>query len=132
MDKNQLYLAMVRRVGKNIDGQYRYEFIFTDNKEECWGDNFEVKPAGLCRNLELDDKYITKVITVNTDIKLDLVTECNCFSIQDAMDGIVAIAYENIDDYDEFPDNGRLVMHFGEKIEEVARKMAIKNILLEE
>ena len=35
------YLCLVRLVGDESDGYYRYEFIFTDNPDEVWGDNLE-------------------------------------------------------------------------------------------
>ena len=53
-----------------------------------------------------------------------------CFSMQDCMDGIVALAFENMDNYDSYPDDGRLFFMFGESLDEVERKLAMKNILM--
>jgi hypothetical protein len=46
------------------------------------------------------------------------------------MDGIISIAWEDISDYDEFPEDGRIFFRFGESLEEVENKLAMKNILM--
>jgi hypothetical protein len=131
MDIEQnLNLCFVNCVGLEEDGKYRYEFIFTDNINDVWGENFEEKPAGLINDLMVDEVYKTETHVVRTPIKFDLIQNCCCFGMQDCMDGIVALAYENIDDYDSYPDDGRLVFNFGETYSEVENKLAMKNILI--
>ena len=127
---NEIYLGFVRLIGEESDGYYRYEFIFTDNIDEFWGENFEYKPCSLINDLIPSDEYITEIHIVKTKLKFDLIQDNSCFGMQDAMDGIVAIAYENIDNYDEYPENGRIFFMFGESIDEVERKLALKNILM--
>ena len=129
-DLKDVFLCFVRLIGEENDGLYRYEFIFTDNPDETWGENWEQKPACLVNNLIPSDEYITEIHVVKTDIKFDLIQNNCCFSLQDALDNVVAIAYENIDSYEEFPENGRLVFMFGESFENVERKLAIKNIIM--
>ena len=126
---NEVYLGFVRLIGEENDGYYRYEFIFTDNPDEFWGDNFEYKPAGLVNDLIPSDEYITEIHIVKTKIKFDLVQNNMCFGMQDCMDGIVALAFENIDEYENYPEDGRIYFMFGEEMSEVERKLAIKNIL---
>ena len=112
------------------EGKYRYEFIFTDDIDNVWGENFDEKPAGLINNLMVDEQYKTETHVVRTKIKFDLVQHCCCFGMQDCMDGIVALAYENIDDYESYPDDGRLVFKFGETYFDVESKLAMKSILI--
>ena len=50
--------------------------------------------------------------------------------MQDCIDGCIALAWENIDDYEEYPENGRLVFNFGEAFEDVERKFALRGVLL--
>lgn len=127
---NEVYLGFVRLIGEENDGYFRYEFIFTDNVDEFWGDNFEYKPAGLVNDLIPSDEYITEIHIVKTKIKFDLVQNNMCFGMQDCMDGIVALAFENIDEYENYPEDGRIYFMFGEEMSEVERKLAIKNILM--
>lgn len=126
----ETYLCFIKLVGEESDGYYRYEFIFTDNPDDFWGENFETKPCCLVNNLFPSDEYITEIHTVKTKIKLDLIQNNCCFGFQDALDAIVAIAYENIDTYEEYPNDGRLVFMFGETEDEVSRKLAMKNVLM--
>lgn len=127
---NEVYLGFIRLIGEENDGYYRYEFIFTDNPDEFWGDDWEYKPASLVNNLKPSDIYITEIKTIKTNIKFDLIQNNSCFSMQDCLDGCVALAIENLDFYETYPENGRLYFMFGETFNEVERKLAIKNILM--
>ena len=129
--EEELYLGFVRLVGEENDGLYRYEFIFTDKPDEFWGDGFEYKPAGLVNDLMPSDEYITEVHVVKTKIKFDLAQCSTCFGMQDFLDGIVAICYENIDGYTEYPDNrGRLFFFFGDDYQMVEERLAKCGIIM--
>ena len=127
---DQLNLGFIRLIGAESDGIYNYEFIFTNNIDEFWGENFEYKPCCLCNDLIPNDEYITEIHKIRAKLKFDLVQDNCCFSMQDCMDGIISLAWENIDDYDEYPEDGRLVFNFGESYDDVERKLALKNILI--
>ncbi len=129
-DEEKVYLCFIRLIGEENDGYYRYEFIFTDNIDEVWGEGFEYKPACLINNLMVNDEYVTEIHIVKTKIKLELAQDNCCFGMQDFYDGICAIAWEDISNYDEYPEDGRIFFKFGETLEEVERKLAIKNVLM--
>lgn len=128
----ELYLCFIRLIGEENDGFYRYEFIFTDNVDEVWSDNddFAQKPACLVNNMMVAEQYVTEVHIVKTKIKLDLIQDSCCFSVSDSYDGCISLAWENIDDLEEFPQDGRIFFKFGETFEEVENKLAMKNILM--
>ena len=128
--KEEVYLCFIRLIGEENDGVYRYEFIFTDNIDEVWGEGFDQKPACLVNDLMVDEQYVTEVRIVKTKIKLDLIQDNCCFSISDSFDGICAIAWENLDGYEEYPEDGRIFFRFGESLDEVENKLAMKNILM--
>lgn len=127
---DNLFLGFVRQVGKDTDGYYCYEFIFTDNPEDFWGDDFENMPACLNEEMHPADMYITEVHKVKTKIKLSLIQQNCCFSFQDAADNIVALAFENIEDYDVYPEDGRLIFFFRDTYSEVEQQLAKKNIIM--
>lgn len=129
-EEENVRLGFIRLIGEESDGYYRYEFIFTDNIDEFWGDDFEQKPCCLVNNLTPKDEYITEIHTVKMKIKLDLIQNNCCFGFQDCTDGIIALAWENVDGYDEYPDDGRIFFRFGETLDEVDNKLAMKNILM--
>lgn len=125
------YLCFIKLIGEELDGYYRYEFIFTDKVDEVWGNDFNVKPACLVNNLMIDDEYIYEVHTVKMKIRLDLAQNNCCFSMSDVIDGVCAIGWENVDEYDEYPEErGRLFFRFGEPLETVEEKLAKCNILM--
>jgi len=67
---------------------------------------------------------------VKMKIKLDLIQDNCCFSMSDCYDGIISLGWENIDAYTEFPSDGRIFFKFGETLEEVERKLAVKNVVM--
>jgi hypothetical protein len=130
LDDKEVYLCFVRLIGKENDGYYQYEFIFTDNIDEVWGEDFNQKPACLVNNLMISEEYITEVHTVKTKIKFDLIQDNCCFSVSDCYDGIIALAWEDISQYEEYPEDGRLFFKFGESIDDVDDKLARKHIIM--
>ena len=130
LEDKEVYLCFVRLIGKENDGYYQYEFIFTDNIEEVWGEDFNQKPACLVNNLMISEEYITEVHTVKTKIKFDLIQDTCCFSVSDCYDGIIALAWEDISQYEEYPEDGRLFFKFGESIDDVDDKLARKHIIM--
>lgn len=124
-------LGFIRLIGEETDGYYRYEFIFTDSIDEFWGENFEQKPCCLVNDLTPSEEYLTEIHTVKMKIKLDLIQDNCCFGFQDCADGIIALAWENMDDYDEYPEErGRLFFKFGETLEKTEEKLAKCGILM--
>lgn len=118
------YLCFIKLIGEENDGYYRYEFIFTDKIDEAWGEDFNVKPACLVNNIMINKEYIYEVHIVKTKIKLELLQDNCCFSVSDAMDGIISIAWsENLDD-------NFMRFDFGETLENVQKKLAENSILL--
>ena len=125
----KVYLCFIKLIGEETDGYYRYEFVFTDNRDTVWGENFEQKPSCLINNLMVSEEYVYEIHVVKMKVKLDLIQNNCCFSMSDCYDGIVSLAWENVDEYEEYPEEGRLFFRFGETLEEVEEKLAMKNVL---
>lgn len=125
-----LSLGFINYIGSELDGYNQYELIFTLYPDEFWGENFNYRPAGVCNGLEPDKKYIQRVFRIKTLINLDLIQDSGCFSMQDCMDGIVSLAYQSLEGLDEYPEEGRLYLMFGEKYKDVERKLAMCHILM--
>lgn len=125
-------LCFIRYIGSDNEGDNIYEFLFTDEIDTFWFENAEYKPLGMVNNIEIQQDLYTTTKLVKTKIKFDLIQESTCFGFQDCIDGCVSIAYENMDNYDEYPEDGRLVLMYGETYEDVENKLANKSILMEE
>lgn len=126
----KVYLCFIRLIGEELDGYLRYEFIFTNDVDNVFGEDFEVKPACLVNDLKVDDQYVYEVHNVNMKIKLDLIQDNCCFSMSDCYDGIVSLAWQSLEGLDEYPQDGRIFFRFGETLEEVEDKLAMKNVLM--
>ena len=88
------YLIFVNGLGPNYKGDNLYEFIFSDNLDEVWGELWESKPSnGYPTPPDLE--HIKKVgVLRNTNVKLELIQNSDFFSMVDAIDDVVALAWE--------------------------------------
>ena len=118
-------LIFVNGLGPNYKGDNIYEFIFSDSLD-VWGEYWESKPANQYpQPPEL--KYVKRVgVLRNTDIKLELIQNSDFFSMTDAMDDVIALAWESEDN-----NTGRLVFRFGETEEQIKDKLYEKDLILE-
>lgn len=119
-------LIYVNGLGPNYKGDNLYEFIFSDSLD-VWGEFWESKPSnGYPGPPEL--KYIKKVgVLRNTDIKLELIQNSDFFCMIDAIDDVVALAWET----DEENGQKRMVFRFGMTEQEIKDKLYEKDLILE-
>jgi len=118
-------LIYVNGLGPNYKGDNLYEFIFSDSLD-VWGESWESKPSnGYPGPPEI--KYIKKVgVLRNTDIKLELIQNSDFFCMIDAIDNVVALAWETDDE-----DGKRLVFRFGMTEQEIKDKLYERDLILE-
>ena len=109
-------LCFIKLVGIEDGGYYRYEFFFTENLK-----NFEIVEDNYpcCLSETIEPIEFKSVGIVKTKIKFDLIQNNCCFSFNHSKLGIVALAWENIDELDKFPEDGRLFFYFGETYDDV-------------
>ena len=120
------YLTYVNVLGPNYKGDNLYEFIFSDSVD-VWGDSWESKPSnGYPSPPEL--KYIKKVgVLRNTDLKLELTQNSDFFCMIDAMDDIIALAWET----EELEGQKRMVFRFGSTEQDIKNKLYERDLILE-
>jgi hypothetical protein len=126
MDK--MYLIYINRVGKDYKGNFIYEFIFSDTTKDIDGEEWDTFPAS-GRPDAPHDKFIKKVGRLESDLNLDVVQNSDTFAVWDAVDGVIALAWENINAYDAYPET-RLCFRFGEAIADVEEKLYEKDLIL--
>lgn len=120
------YLIFINGLGPDYKGDNLYEFIFSDTKD-VWGESWESKPSNSYPNPP-ELKYIKKVgVLKNTDLKLELIQNSDYFSMVDAMDDVVALAWEKEDDSNK----KRLVLRFGESEKDIKDKLYENDLILE-
>ena len=125
------YLIYVNGLGPNYKGDNIYEFIFSDVKDEIWGESWESKPSNgnpLPPNIE----FIRKVgVLKNAEIKLSLIQDSDFFSMIDALDDVIALAWESDESDINFDMEKRLVFRFGEEEKTIKNKLYERDIVLE-
>ena len=131
-DSTDLKVVYVLYVGKNSDGLNLYHFLLSENTTDTFMEDWAEKPAANIPNerLLLDDSQYEYVKELKTSITLDLMQDNSCFSFQDCRDHIVAIAYESLDDAELYPEPFRIVIHFGDLIDDVERMLAQRDMFM--
>lgn len=129
MALNDLKLIYVLPVGENWKGEYLYEFLFSDTLENVEGSDWDVYPAS-GKPTPPYKGAIKSVGSIKTDMKFDVIQNSDTFCVYDSVDGIIALAWENIDDYEEYPES-RIKFRFGDSLESVKDILYSKDIILE-
>jgi hypothetical protein len=124
----ELFLIFINKIGEDWEGNIIYEFIFSDSTEEIDGDDWDVYPAAGMPSVP-SDTFIKQVGRIECELNLDVIQESDTFAVWDAVDGIVALGWENLDDYEQYPEN-RLYFSFGEPIKSVEDKLYEKDLIL--
>lgn len=126
-----MYLIFVNELGPNYKGDNIYEFIFSDDIQNVWGEMWESKPSNgypTPPNLE----FVKKVgILKNDKISLSVIQKSDYFSMTDSIDDVIAMAWENESDLINFDLVKRLVFRFGESEESIKNKLYARDIILE-
>jgi len=126
----ELFLIYVHELGTDWKGLNIYEFIFSDTKEDIDGDDWDAIPAS-GRPAPPNEEHVKRVGKLTTDaFTLHVVQESDSFSVWDAVDGAVGLAWEDMDEYLDYPEK-RLVFHFGEEIKTVESKLYEHDLILD-
>jgi hypothetical protein len=124
-----LFLIYVNKIGKDYKENYLYEFIFSDATKNIDGDDWDTFPAS-GRPSAPHDHFIKKVGRLESEIKFDVVQDSDTFAVWDAVDEVIALAWENINAYDSYPEK-RICFKFGEPMNEVESKLYEKDLILQ-
>lgn len=115
-------------VGKDYKGNLIYEFIFSDTTNNIDGEQWDVFPAS-GRPEPPHDNFIKNVGRLESELNLEVIQNSDTFAVWDAIDGVIALSWENINAYDAYPEK-RLCFKFGETLEEVEAKLYEKDLIL--
>jgi len=125
----ELFLIYVNELGEDWKGDLIYEFIFSDTTDNVEGEDWDVYPA----SGQPEPPKVTcvkRVGKLESKFRLSLVQNSDTFAVWDAIDGVIGLAWENISDYEEYPDK-RVAFHFGELLGDVENKLYEKDLILE-
>lgn len=125
-----MILVYVNELGPNYKGDNIYEFIFSDSSE-VWGDDWDSEPAS-GKPLPPDIQYIKRVgVLRNSNIDLTLIQNSDYFGVYDAIDGVIALAWEDSNSDDILiHKKTRLVFNFGDDIQTIEDKLYERDVVL--
>ncbi len=126
-------LVYINKVGKNWENEFIYEFIFSEHDEKTSdlkidGDEWDSYPAN-GEPAPPHKEFINLVGVLVSTINFDLLQDSKIFSFWDGVDGLVGLAWENIEGYEEYPDS-RLYFHFGDTKNKVESKLYEKDLII--
>jgi len=121
-------LIYVNEIGSDYKGQKQYEFIFSSSTEIDIEEWFVIPASAISGSKSPEIEYVDLVgLLKNTDLKLELVQDSDYFGVIDAVDGVVAMAWEKFD-FENTEE--RLTFKFGEPIENVTKKLKSRGFIL--
>jgi len=124
----KLFLIYINFIGRDYKGNYIYEFIFSDTTKDVDGDEWDTFPAS-GRPEPPHEEFIKSVGRLESELLLDVIQNSDTFAVWDAVDGVIALGWENINAYESYPDR-RLSFRFGETKDEVEAKLYEKDLIL--
>lgn len=129
MDKQNLKLVYVKPITNGLDRQnYEYDFLFSETPEVVWGVDWNDNAPNLCGDITPEPSTYSVVKRVKSMYPLKVIQENSCYSMEYAINGSVALAWYDLEGMEEYPANGRLVLHFGETYMEVEAKLFAQEI----
>ena len=132
MNSNEPVLVFVKPICKNTDHTYEYDLFFSDTPDIVWGVDWECNTPGLVSPEEIvpDSTTYTKVVRIKTEFPLKTIQETYCYSMEYAISRIVALSWIDIENMEEYPEKGRMVLYFGDTFDEVKDKLSRFGIYL--
>lgn len=125
MENENFVLVYVKFAGKNTNGTYDYDFFFSNTPEYVWGQSWDVDCPSNNGDLTPDSTTYSIIKRVNTNLPLKTAEETSCYSMEYATFGILALSWIDIENLDVYPEHGRLVFHFGDKIDRIEELLSL-------
>lgn len=109
-----MVLVYVKPICKNTNGTFEYDLFFSDTPEYVWGPDWDESNPSINGDITPDETTYSKITRILTTLPLKTLEETTCYSMEYATCGIMALAWIDIENLEEYPQVGRMVMKFGE------------------
>jgi hypothetical protein len=126
-----MYLIYINRIGKTFKGENMFEFLFSNSTEWEWDESwYESSVISDTKDLAPDESIIKLVGSLSTDeFDLELVQEDGVRDIYNAVEGIIALGWEKLQDDEDYPEKRR-VFKFGDTKEMVDEQLYEYDLVL--
>lgn len=127
----ELYLIYINKIGTNFKGEHIFELLFSDKTNYDWDESWYESSVVTDKNdLTPDPSFIKLVGGLKTsELDLELIQNSGVFQIYNAVEGIIALGWEKLQDDQEYPEE-RLVFRFGETKKSVEEKLYSLDLVL--
>lgn len=122
----------VSPIGDDSFGWYVYDFYFAYNTNKVWGYGWDCEFANQGEIEPPDRATYDTVERLKTNIPFSCIQNNPCYSMIYGINDIVSICFEDISEYDEYPDPQRIIFHFGETYSSVETKLASRHQMFAE
>lgn len=129
VDVSNLYVIYVQKVGEDNNNNYVYEFLISEDPDSVWNDNWNDIPICNINTPQPSEEDYQYVKELRTDIKLNLGQNNCCLSFMDIKDNIGALAYEDLEGYEEYPEP-RIIIHYGDSLDDVEKMLAKRDLFM--
>lgn len=119
---SDLKLIYVKPIGKNVKGLNEYEFLFSETPDTVWGEKWELQCPSAVLNIRPSEDTYSDVKRVITDVDLFCAQQNSCYSMQDCIDGCIALMWF----YNKKEE--AIVFKFGEDINSTVKKLTENGI----
>ena len=119
-----MYLIYINRIGTTYKKEHIFEFLFSSSVEWEWDESwYESSVMTDTRELSPDESIVKIVGTLKTDeFNLELVQEDGVRDIYNAVEGIIALGWEKLEEDEEIPEKRR-VFNFGDTKESIDEQL---------
>lgn len=126
-----MYLIYINHIGKNYKDENLFEFLFSDRTNLDWDENWYESSVITDKNdLTPDPSFIKLVGSLKTsELDLELIQNSGVFQIYNAVEGIIALGWEKLQDDQDYPEE-RLVFRFGDSKDSVDEKLYSLDLVL--
>jgi hypothetical protein len=126
-----MYLIYINHIGKNYKDENLFEFLFSDRTNLDWDENWYESSVITDKNdLTPDPSFIKLVGSLKTsELDLELIQNSGVFQLYNAVEGIIALAWEKLQDDQDYPEE-RLVFRFGDSKDSVDEKLYSLDLVL--
>lgn len=122
-------LIYIHKLGEDWEGKFIYEFLFSNDTDGVDGEDWDAVPAS-GRPEPPHSEFVKSVGKLITNIQFNLVQDSDTFAVWDAVDGVVALGWEDIDGYEQYPET-RLWFSFGLSQDEVNDRLYERDLILD-
>ena len=90
---SDLKLVFVNFIGNNSYGQYEYEFLFSETPDLVWGANWDIQCPSIFHELKPKEDTYSLIKRLTTTTELFCAQQNSCYSMQDCVDGCIALMW---------------------------------------